>query len=253
MNPRLRQLLKRAEQLAEQRRWETSERSYRDLVAEAPELVEGWLGLAQVIQNEEERQAIFLRVINLDPQNQIAKQGIAGNLIPLPLQPIKEVAVEENEASPVIVNDQKQSDNSEEAIGLRCNRCGKLLDAKTAIRTPVGYRCKACLKEMQDSFYTATVVDYIVAVVVALPISLVAGWLCTLAGFLVIILAAAVGTTIGAVIWRLVGRRRGRYLPMIIAGCVALGGVAPLILTFNFYAIFYAVIAAASAFYRLHA
>ena len=257
MNPRVRQLLKRAETLAEQRRWETAERSYRELVAESPEFVDAWLGLAQVIQNEQERQTIFQRVLELDPQNSIAAQGLDGQLIPLPLQPIKPSPLDvENSSPPVAEGTPTLETNkaaAEDVIGLRCNRCGKLLDAKTAIRTSVGYRCENCLKEMQAAFYTATLRDYAVAIAVALPISLVAGWFFSIAGIFAILLGAGTGSAIGAAVWRLIGRRRGRYLPIVVAICVALGGVAPLIITWNLYAIVYAILAAGSAFYRLKA
>jgi hypothetical protein len=35
---------------------------------------------------------------------------------------------------------------------LRCNKCGKYICPKDAVRTPVGYRCKSCVKEQQDIF-----------------------------------------------------------------------------------------------------
>ena len=39
---------------------------------------------------------------------------------------------------------------------LRCNKCGKPICAKCAIRTPTGYRCKECVRGQQRIFETAT-------------------------------------------------------------------------------------------------
>src|SRR5512147_522680 len=75
---------------------------------------------------------------------------------------------------------------------LRCNRCGKYICIRDAIRTPVGYRCRDCVHSQQDVFYNALQADYLIAAVVALPIAYVAGlislrlsWLAIFAGLLV--------------------------------------------------------------------
>jgi ABC-type dipeptide/oligopeptide/nickel transport system permease component len=62
---------------------------------------------------------------------------------------------------------------------------------------------------------------------VALPLSLVAGWLATLLGFWSIFLAAFAGTLIGRIAFRAAGRRRGRWLPHVVTACVIIGAVLP--------------------------
>jgi hypothetical protein len=110
---------------------------------------------------------------------------------------------------------------------LRCNRCGKPICSSCANPTPVGYRCPECIREQEDVFFTATPINYLLAALVALPLSLLAGWLATLLGFWSIFLAAFAGTLIGSVSFRAAGRRRGRWLPHLVTACVIIGAVLP--------------------------
>ncbi len=117
---------------------------------------------------------------------------------------------------------------------LRCNRCGKPICTRCTVRTPVGYRCPDCVREQQDKFYTGGGPDYAIAVVVALPLSLIAGAVFTfiIAGigffswFISFIAAPATGGLIAEVVRRAVGRRRSRHLSSVVAACLVLG-VAP--------------------------
>ena len=120
---------------------------------------------------------------------------------------------------------------------LRCNRCGKLICVKCAERTPVGYRCPDCVREQQDKFYTGGSLDYVIAALVALPLSLIAGAVFTFfiarIGFfswiISFIAAPATGGLIAEAVRRAVGRRRSRYLSTVAAACMVLG-VAPFLL-----------------------
>ncbi len=42
---------------------------------------------------------------------------------------------------------------------LRCNRCGRPMCNRCAVRTPVGYRCRECVRGQQQVFYTAQTLD----------------------------------------------------------------------------------------------
>ncbi len=110
---------------------------------------------------------------------------------------------------------------------LRCNKCGKPICTSCAKRTPVGYRCPECIREHEENFYSATPLDYFIAVLIALPLSIVAGYIATLVGFFVIFLAAAAGSLIGRLVFRAVGRRRGRWLPQLVGVIVVIGGILP--------------------------
>jgi len=120
---------------------------------------------------------------------------------------------------------------------LRCNRCSKPICTKCAELTPVGYRCPDCVREQQNKFYTGGNLDYIIAVVIALPLSFIAGAVFTFIiariGFfswiISFIAAPATGGLIAEAVRRAVGRRRSRYLSTVVAACLVLG-VAPFLL-----------------------
>ncbi|MDX1614402.1 MAG: B-box zinc finger protein [Candidatus Promineifilaceae bacterium] len=111
--------------------------------------------------------------------------------------------------------------------GLRCNRCGKPICSSCARPTPVGYRCPQCIREQEDVYFTARPVDYLIALIIATPLAFLSGFLALRLGFFVIFLSAIAGTLIGRIAFRAVGRRRGRWLPHLVAGIVCAGGVLP--------------------------
>jgi hypothetical protein len=119
----------------------------------------------------------------------------------------------------------------ETETSLRCNRCGKPICTKCAKLTPVGYRCPDCVRQQQSKFYTGGNLDYVVAAVVALPLSLIAGGVFTFIiasiGFfswiISFIAAPATGGFIAEAVRRAVGRRRSRYLAIVVAACLVLG------------------------------
>mgnify|MGYP005844896943 CR=1 FL=1 len=117
------------------------------------------------------------------------------------------------------------------ATSLRCNRCGNPICPKCAVRTPVGFRCPDCVRVQQDKFYTGSWLDYLIAVAVALPLSLVAGtvfsFLIAGIGFLswliAFVAAAPTGGIIAEAVWRAVRRRRSRHLNLVVLACLVVG------------------------------
>lgn len=116
--------------------------------------------------------------------------------------------------------------------GLRCNRCGRPMCPKCAVLTPVGYRCKECVREQQDTFFNAQVIDYLIAAVASVVISFVAaaflariGWF-----FIAIFVAPAAGGVIGAAVRRLTRKRRGRYTALVVGAGVVAGALPWLML-----------------------
>lgn len=106
---------------------------------------------------------------------------------------------------------------------LRCNRCEKPICSACAIHTPVGYRCRECVRGQQKGFDTALWRDYPVAVgVSALGVGLGTG-LARILGFWGLLLAPVIGGGIAEVIRWIVGRRRSRRLPLIAAAGGVLG------------------------------
>jgi hypothetical protein len=120
---------------------------------------------------------------------------------------------------------------------LRCNRCGNPICVRCAVRTPVGFRCPDCVRQQQSKFYTGNWPDYIIAVAVALPLSLIAGAIFTFViagiGFfswiISFIAAPATGGIIAEAVRWAVGRRRSRHLNTLVAACLVLG-VAPFLI-----------------------
>jgi hypothetical protein len=104
---------------------------------------------------------------------------------------------------------------------LRCNRCGKPICPSCAVQTPVGYRCKECVRGQQKVFETARTADFILAGVIAAVGTGIAVALLQFLGWWGFIAAPIAGGGIAEVIRRVIGRRRSRKLPAaVIAGGV---------------------------------
>ena len=135
---------------------------------------------------------------------------------------------------------------------LRCNNCDRPICASCAVRTPIGYRCRECVKGQQQVFNTAEWYDYIIGFVVAAVLSGIASFLVTLIGgigFFGWFLIAAGSPTAAALIaeaLRLALRkRRSRNLFITVAVGVVLGAVPTLlfqIFFFNLFGIIFQVI-----------
>ncbi len=115
---------------------------------------------------------------------------------------------------------------------LRCSKCGTPICPKCAVQTPVGFRCPQCVRSQQAIFYTASPLDYGIAVVVGLVISTLAALVLSQVGiFLVLILGPLAGGVIAEVVWWAIRRRRGRWIWLVVSICIALGGLLSLILS----------------------
>src|SRR5215213_1946552 len=57
---------------------------------------------------------------------------------------------------------------------LRCNKCNKPICMKCAVKTPVGYRCRECVRQQQNIYFNAESWDYPIAFVVSFLVTLVA-------------------------------------------------------------------------------
>jgi hypothetical protein len=148
------------------------------------------------------------------------------------------------------------------ATRLRCNRCGNPICIKCAVRTPVGYRCKSCVKSQQAVFYTAMPTDYIVAAVITLPLAAIGQFLVSLGGlmlgFLILFGAPVVGGLIAELVYRANGKRRGQYTWLVVSGCIVIGALPAVglaLLTFNLFNLalhgIYLILTAGSAVARL--
>jgi hypothetical protein len=114
---------------------------------------------------------------------------------------------------------------------LRCNKCGRPMCTKCAVKTPVGYRCRECVRGQQTVFYNSNSLDPLIQWIVALPLSVVGAGLisfltCGIWGWLIAFWASsAIGALIADLAHRVVGKRRGRYGWMAVAGGIILGAL----------------------------
>jgi len=148
---------------------------------------------------------------------------------------------------------------------LRCNRCDKPICPKCAVKAPVGYRCRECVKSQQKIFDTSESVDYVLGFIVAAFLSGVASILSGLVGFIgffgwfILVIAAPVAAGIIAEGVRMaIHKHRSQSLYYtILAGVVV--GALPVILfnliTFNFFGLIpvgiYLVLGVPTVYYRL--
>jgi hypothetical protein len=104
-------------------------------------------------------------------------------------------------------------------------------------------------RRQEEKFYSGGNLDYGIAVVIALPLSLIAAGLFTFIlggfGFFIILISlfvapAVAGFIAEAVRWG-VGRRRSRYLAHVVAACLILG-TAPFLLIILFAGNFYSLL-----------
>ena len=88
---------------------------------------------------------------------------------------------------------------------------------KCAVRTPVGYRCRECVRGQQQIFYNAKTVDPIIQGVVSVILGGIGSGLMGFLnfGFIGWLIAFWAGSAVGALIadiaHRLVGKRRRRH------------------------------------------
>ena len=121
---------------------------------------------------------------------------------------------------------------------LRCNKCDRLMCADCAVRTPVGYRCKQCVRQHDDKFFTATTVDYGIVFVVSAVIAALGYLGLSLVGvsrilIIMILVCVPIGGAIGEAALRLTGKRRGRYSGYIAAAGVVVGALLPGLVMFG--------------------
>lgn len=273
--PRLRTLLRQAERTKGVGKRAAAMQLYREIVAEAPESAEAWLGLAELTPDPVEQQQIYQRVLALEPENKIAKAVLAGEPLPEP-EPEEETAVanptsqmdaalnassdwldevtqlKEREPAPQPAPTIKPKRETavappapaEDAIlycyrhperetALRCYNCSQPICITCANKTPVGYICPACRYEMEEKFFTAGPLDYLIAGAISFVLSLLAGFIVVSIGrgffliLLVLFLGGAVGNFIAKLSNRAISGRRGRYIPHLVAAMVVVGVAIP--------------------------
>lgn len=123
---------------------------------------------------------------------------------------------------------------------LRCNKCGRPMCPECAVQTPVGYRCRECVRGIQSNYYKATQNDYVMIFAVCAGLTGIAAAIFSainLGLLFTLILALPLGGAIAEAGLRLTSRRRGRQSANIAAvGAVVgglIGGVVQLLLVYG--------------------
>ena len=136
---------------------------------------------------------------------------------------------------------------------LRCNNCNRPICAACAVRTPIGYRCRECVKGQQKAFDTSEWYDYITGFVVAALVSAVASFLVTFIGgigffgwFLIAAGAPTAGVAIAESVRLVTRKRRSRPLFVTVVVGVILGALpvllVQLVLAQNLFGVLFQVI-----------
>lgn len=235
----------------------------------APERADIWLELSGVVGDLEEKSRYLVRVLDLQPSNREARASLAwvrkkqGEVIEeeqpanvrlgaIPrVEPSTVEAPAGEEIAPVEQGREEVvycARHPDVETNLRCNRCGTPICPRCAIRTPVGFRCEACVRAQRSVFYTAGSRDYVVAAVVALILATIAGYIITLVGwFFAIFLGPLAGGLIGDIISRVTGHRRGERLWILAGAALIVGALVPILLP----ALLYGSVWYALSLYRL--
>ena len=111
---------------------------------------------------------------------------------------------------------------------LHCNKCGRPMCIQCAVQTPVGYRCKECVRGIQAKYYTANPYDDLIALGVAAGVTGVIGFILSafnLPIFITLLLGFPAGGAVGEVIVRAVQKRRSRNMAYFGAAGAVIGGV----------------------------
>lgn len=117
---------------------------------------------------------------------------------------------------------------------LRCNKCNKPICQRCGIRTPVGIRCRECAQLRRPPMYNAGLQHYLLAALVALPASFLAGLIMQQLGWLLaFFLGAAVGGLIAEVVYR-VTHKRGTGMAWLVSACILLGALPGVLLMVAF-------------------
>jgi hypothetical protein len=228
----------------------------------APDRLDVWVALCKVTELPAERKRCLEHIVELDPGNARARAELADlqeqetetesevseeapdvldaetEDVPQPVEEIlasvhpevtAEMVRQWDEAivagKPLVCIDHPTRETS-----LRCNRCGVPICTKCAVRTPVGFRCKECVKAQQSVFFTARWVDYPVAALIALVLSVPAAVLAGMVGWwFALIISPLAGGLIGGIVHRAIGRRRGQWIWLMVGACVALGALVALV------------------------
>lgn len=194
-------------------------RLYRRALDIQPDDKNAWMELAGLLDDAAEKRKAVARVLALDPFHEEAKAVLArldGHEPGHHTDPDHTLVAEPDTLY--------CANHPRRETMLRCNKCNKPICMECSVRTPVGYRCKECVRGQQDKFYTATTSNQALGYGAAALSGLLLGIAAILfgifaGGFFGILIAIFIGPAIGgglaALIFRAAGRKRARNFNVI--------------------------------------
>ena len=239
----------------------------------APERLDIWLDLCQVTERPQDRIECLERIVELDPTNAEAHAELQQLALVEPIaeenaqeeqtkagsEPAENGLPAESAAPQAagaaasgmrldITDEMRRQwaetiaagkplvciDHPQRETVLRCNQCDAPVCTDCVVRTPVGLRCKECIKAQQTIFFNALWYDYPLAALVALALSVPAAFVTTLIGWwFALIISPFAGALIGRAVHWATGRRRSRHTWLIVAVCMVLGAFVVWTVTFS--------------------
>ena len=232
-----------------------AERLYRRATNRSPGNSQAWLGLAAAVESMDEKRSCYEKALVINPSSAEAKVALQRMAAQGTSEQATEIqaalATAATSAAALAVSASPSSadangagttaasatevvycvNHPETETALRCNRCNRPVCVKCVKLTDVGYRCKDCIREQQDVFFSAQTRDYFVVAIVSFVLAAIAApvieALLGMVPFFGIILAIVLGPVVGGIaatiIRRSVGRRRGRYMGLVAVVAILLG------------------------------
>lgn len=111
---------------------------------------------------------------------------------------------------------------------LRCNKCNRPVCARCLVLTPVGYRCKDCVRGQQRVYENVVGTDYLLAGGVAAPVALL-GSVGAVLGVCVVGFAPVIGLLAAEAVRLAIRGRRGQWLGLAATGGFVIGSLPALI------------------------
>lgn len=111
---------------------------------------------------------------------------------------------------------------------LRCNKCNRYMCPECAVPTPVGYRCKQCVRQHEDKFFNASEWDYVIVFAVSAILTGIGAAIVSAIGLpllFILILGLPIGGAIAEATLRATQRRRGRRSNVVAVSGVIVGGI----------------------------
>ncbi|MCL4255929.1 MAG: hypothetical protein KJ043_19380 [Anaerolineae bacterium] len=110
---------------------------------------------------------------------------------------------------------------------LRCNKCERYMCARCAVSTPVGYRCRECVRQVENKFFSATSNDLLITFAVSTGLCAVGGLVASLSNFILLNFFIGIfwAGLVSEAVLRATKRRRGRNSGEIAVGGVIFGAI----------------------------